>query len=336
MRADVRLSEAPLKQQAEYLKDAEMTAVVAKDGTPIDVDDNVLLGDKVSAASVVSGERRSGSNKTMSSMEEMQTGLSFFQPAEEMDFVKVELASPDTVRQGHGLGMVALTMMDFDAQEPTKTLLVSEDNVTKTEVSDTLGSNLPSIAHPEHVEIPSDTGNLFAKSAVESDLFQRQLALQEHELKQQQQQQQQDSDPEQARSSFNQTGSGFKLRRKRNNSTYGKKLQLKKSLPNLHGSFQQQGLDQVDNNSNNTTTTLPSPTSPTTTTADNVNHSESTTPTEAVPTGPSNYVIPRFYFPMGKPVSASKRRQRTQNAMVNGVTDMKESAFFLRCTHLLP
>ncbi|KAI8601531.1 hypothetical protein EDD21DRAFT_353596 [Dissophora ornata] len=126
--------------------------------------------------------------------------------------------------------------------------------------------------------------------------FQQQLALQAQE----QEEQEQDENDLQLGSS----SSGFKTRRKRINSIGGKKLLLKKksSLHNLHGSFQQQqqqsqqqAQPQFDSNGSN---------------ADD----SSAASTAKASAAPSDYVIPPFYFPMGKPVAATKRRQRVHSA----------------------
>lgn len=117
--------------------------------------------------------------------------------------------------------------------------------------------------------------------------FQKQLALQEQEETETQQ---------------NKIAAGFKARRRRNNSSGGKKLLLKKktSLPNLRSSFkQQQPLQQaVASHSESDGSNLDSPTS------------------ASGKVASSDYVIPPFYFPMGKPVAASKRRQRVHSAVV--------------------
>ena len=117
--------------------------------------------------------------------------------------------------------------------------------------------------------------------------FQKQLALQEQEETETQQ---------------SKIAAGFKARGKRNSSSGGKKLMLKKktSLPNLRNSFQQQQpLQQAAPfHSESDGSTLDSPTSASSKVAS------------------SDYVIPPFYFPMGKPVAASKRRQRVHSAVV--------------------
>jgi hypothetical protein len=120
--------------------------------------------------------------------------------------------------------------------------------------------------------------------------FQKQLALQEQE----------DTETKQSK-----IAAGFKPRRKRNNSSGGKKLLLKKktSLPNLRNSFQQQQpLHQAAAfQSESDVSNLASPTS------------------ASGKVASSDYVIPPFYFPMGKPVAASKRRQRVHSAVVRSL-----------------
>lgn len=117
--------------------------------------------------------------------------------------------------------------------------------------------------------------------------FQKQLALQEQEETETQQ---------------SKIAAGFRTRRKRDNSFGGKKLLLKKktSLPNLRSSFKrQQPLQQaVTSHSESDGSNLGSPTS------------------ASGKVALSDYVIPPFYFPMGKPVAASKRRQRVHSAVV--------------------
>lgn len=123
--------------------------------------------------------------------------------------------------------------------------------------------------------------------------FQQQLALQEQTVLELEQQQAE----EDAKS--NSRLSGFKSsRRKRTHSTAGNKLQLKKktSLPNLHSSFQQSRQD-----------------SPTLASLTRFESGGVTT----TPTTPSASVIPPFYFPLGRPVAATKRRQRVHSAVVN-------------------
>lgn len=119
--------------------------------------------------------------------------------------------------------------------------------------------------------------------------FQKQLALQEQEKTETQQ---------------SKVAAGFKSRRKRNNSSGGKKLLLKKktSLPNLRNSFQQQQpLQQATSQTESDGSNLDSPTS------------------ASGKVASSDYVIPPFYFPMGKPVAASKRRQRVHSAVVRSL-----------------
>ncbi|KAG0082949.1 Serine/threonine-protein phosphatase 2A regulatory subunit B'' subunit alpha [Podila epicladia] len=126
--------------------------------------------------------------------------------------------------------------------------------------------------------------------------FQQQIALQEQTVLEIEQQQAEEDAKNHGRLG------GFKSsRRKRNSSAGGKKLQLKKktSLPNLHSSFQQSRQD-----------------SPTLTSLKRLESGGLT----AIPTAPIASVIPPFYFPLGRPVAATKRRQRVHSA----VTKAKE------------
>ncbi|KAF9920734.1 Serine/threonine-protein phosphatase 2A regulatory subunit B'' subunit beta [Linnemannia zychae] len=120
--------------------------------------------------------------------------------------------------------------------------------------------------------------------------FQKQLALQE----------QVETESKQSKI----TG-GLKSRRKRNDSSGGKRLLLKKktSLPNLRNSFQQQQMQQQGTSTSES--------------------DSATSDSPASATGKASsteYVIPPFYFPMGKPIAPSKRRQRVHSA----VTKAKE------------
>jgi len=306
---DVQLTVMSHSRQREELDDAEMT--VAPEKLTVFSVSKSISGDRDTAILEASAARESierkgdwmGIRKELTTGD-LQTGLSFFQPAEEMDLVKVDITSPDTSR--HVQGIVALTMMDFEQQAPVEVSQSLEERAMGSKPED-LGTINPALlsltvgAGPETPEGPPLTSTDSDQPMTEKDPFQQLLALQEQDMKQQQQEQH-DADAEQSYSASSQTTGGFELRRKRNNSVPGKKLQLKKknSLPNLHGSFQQQGAssDQADS------LTM-------------MNRSKSAAGSEqAAAATPSDYVIPPFYFPMGKPVSASKRRQRTHDAMV--------------------
>ncbi|GJJ78022.1 serine/threonine-protein phosphatase 2A regulatory subunit B'' [Entomortierella parvispora] len=308
---DVQVSALSDGRQTGDMNDAEMTTAPEKN--PILNVSKSTSSERVTEESLVTVEPKEDWRRVQKepATRELKSGLSFFQPAEDMHLEQVDLTSPDTIRNAQGI--VALTMMDFEQQAPAAVSQSLEEKAmgSKPEDLETINPALLSLAVGTDTKNPKNpknhvlTGTDSDQPMTETDPFQQQLALQEQDMKQQQQAQQ-DPDAEQAHSASSQTSSGFKLRRKRNNSVPGKKLQLKKktSLPNLHGSFQQQGGSSSDS----------SPTAM-------MNRSKSAGGSEgAAAAPPSDYVIPPFYFPMGKPVSASKRRQRTHNA----VTKSKE------------
>lgn len=303
--ADVQLTNVSSNLQRGKLDDTETAS------TPEKIVRKSVSGDRDTTFSESSGTRESVVHK-IDWMDvhkgviarELQSGLSFFQPADEMDLVRVDITSPDTTR--HARGIVALTMMDFEQQTHVEASRSLEEKAMGSKPDDlgTINPALLSLTVRTEPEIPEShqlTGSDTDLPMAEEDPFQQQLALQEQEMKQQQHEQH-DPDVEPSYSSSSATAGGFKGRRKRNNSIPGKKLQLKKknSLPNLHVSFQQQG-----GSSQGDHMTM-------------MSRSKSAAGSEgAAPAAPSDYVIPPFYFPMGKPVSPSKRRQRTHNATVS-------------------
>ncbi|KAG9066301.1 Serine/threonine-protein phosphatase 2A regulatory subunit B'' subunit alpha [Linnemannia hyalina] len=285
---------------------------------------------------------------------ESATGLSFFTPPEELDAAE---SSPDTICLEQSI--VAGSMMEFEPTVDTSTETLPESDATSTlvravsapvmvsPISPSLASNVslaanngadvendsyesitlesPDIAGlgpvsslqekklkveeesivvaqasevpvaENEVAIETKVTSVAAEASVVAEEpecpFQKQLALQEQEETETQQ---------------SKIAAGFKARRKRNDSSGGKKLLLKKmtSLPNLRNSFQQQQpLQQaVTSHSESDGSKLDSSTS----TSGKV--------------ASSDYVIPPFYFPKGKPVAASKRRHRVHSA----VTKAKE------------
>ncbi|KAG0212552.1 Serine/threonine-protein phosphatase 2A regulatory subunit B'' subunit alpha [Mortierella sp. NVP41] len=150
----------------------------------------------------------------------------------------------------------------------------------------------------EHEAEPTESTASVAVAAVAAELecpFQKQLALQEQEETEIQQ---------------SKIAAEFKPRRKRNNSSGGKKLLLKKktNLPNLRNSFQQQQQQQSQQQQQATSQSE----------SDGSNLDSPISASGRVAS--IDYVIPPFYFPKGKPVAASKRRQRVHSA----VTKAKE------------
>ncbi|KAG0342899.1 Serine/threonine-protein phosphatase 2A regulatory subunit B'' subunit alpha [Podila humilis] len=199
--------------------------------------------------------------------------------------------------------VVVASMMDFE--EDTSVDIVPKNlEVGVNDILDNSKAPEDVLAQGE-TESPSPTA-AEVRPAVAVCQFQQQLALQEQmalEASQQQQQQLQEVDEDQGALGSNngQHQAGFKSQRKRISSLGGKKLQLKKktSLPNLHSSFQQQHRQD----------------SPTLASLMKLESgmcfgSEGNAEAASVPNE-----IPPFYFPMGKPVAPTKRRQRVQTAL---------------------
>ncbi|OAQ29708.1 hypothetical protein K457DRAFT_137586 [Linnemannia elongata AG-77] len=283
---------------------------------------------------------------------ESATGLSFFAPPEELDAAE---SSSDAICLAQSI--VAGSMMEFEptVDPSTETLFESEATLVRAESAPTMVSPLSvslackvSLAVNNEADVENDSyesitlespelagvGPVYSiqeekvkmeeeiivvaqggevlvaedEVTIETEItsvaavatvvaeepecpFQKQLALQEQEETESQQ---------------SMIASGFKARRKRDNSSGGKKLLLKKktSLPNLRNNFQQQ-----------------QPLRQATTSRSESDGSNLDSPTPASGKVASiDYVIPPFYFPMGKPVAASKRRQRVHSA----VTKAKE------------
>lgn len=209
-------------------------------------------------------------------------------------------SSPEAVRRFQSI--VAGSMMDIQDQEVTEVVV---DRTVDKSGAMAVGQQVdvsPSKAEAslEHKEPLGSSTNTVqpqqqpAESLVEEVCpFQQQIALQEQTALEIEQQQAE----EDAKNNHGRLGGSFKSRRKRNSSAGGKKLQLKKktSLPNLHSSFQQSRQDSP---------TLAS-----------LKRLESFGLSVTTPMTPAS-VIPPFYFPLGRPVAATKRRQRVHSAVV--------------------
>ncbi|KAF9212782.1 Serine/threonine-protein phosphatase 2A regulatory subunit B'' subunit alpha [Podila verticillata] len=214
-------------------------------------------------------------------------------------------SSPEALRRFQSV--VAGSMMDIQDQEVTEVVVdrtadKSGAMAVGQQVDVSLRKAEASLEHKEPLRSSTNTVQPQQQQPAESLVeevcpFQQQLALQEQTALEIEQQQAE----EDAKNNHGRLGGSFKSRRKRNSSAGGKKLQLKKklSLPNLHISFQQSRQDSP---------TLMS-----------LKRLESGGLSATTPMTPAS-VIPPFYFPLGRPVAATKRRQRVHSA----VTKAKE------------
>ncbi|KAF9954592.1 Serine/threonine-protein phosphatase 2A regulatory subunit B'' subunit beta [Mortierella alpina] len=279
------------------------------------------------------------------------TGLSFFRPPEELD---EQESSPETVRHAQTIVAVSMLKFDHqdstnvssedctgslqkrdsDGTVDSSLLLhleekrslpeqasaflvkMKEDAAAPAAAEEEIDSHVKSSETLQRNRRKSDEGpSTAAMPAPEQTSaecpFQKQLVLQEQEQLQIQIQAQEDLDGLSSQQSKATTvtttttttataGEGFKPRRRRNNSSGGKKILLKKktSAKNLHSNVvhalqQTQSSPKIEDDDGDAED---SPSTSGTTTA-------------------GDHVIPPFYFPMGRPLTASKRRQKVLNAL---------------------
>ncbi|KAF9191792.1 Serine/threonine-protein phosphatase 2A regulatory subunit B'' subunit alpha [Haplosporangium sp. Z 11] len=261
-------------------------------------------------------------NTDIQAIDETETGLSFFRPPEELDDT---VNSPEAARRAQCI--VAESMAKFEKESiPMDTSTVAEPETAKDRspslTGDSIGQSVFITQHSasppaESAAIESSgpkevvTSMAFVEDKEPECPFQKQLVLQE------QQQQQQQGGVEEGIHPQSQVNAGFKPRRKRISSSGGKRLPLKKKLShsNLHGNFQQQkGAQSMQQGSE----------------GNSLDSSSLSSTPNAVPTVQSEQVIPQFYFPLGKPMAASKRRQRVQSVIIFVVAEngaLSESSF---------
>ncbi|KAF9120675.1 hypothetical protein BGW39_011186, partial [Mortierella sp. 14UC] len=193
------------------------------------------------------------------------------------NYESITLESPKM----ESVGIVSSVQEEKEKVEKDGVVVVALDEVAMEGIETEVGVNVA-------VPAESTTAATVAAAVFEEPEcpFQKQLALQEQAETETQQ---------------DKIAAGFKPNRKRNNSSGGRKLLLKKntSLPNLRNNFQQQ--QQQQQATSHSGGDGSSPDSPTTASGKTA--------------ASSDYVIPPFYFPMGKPVTASKRRQRVHSAV---------------------
>ncbi|KAF8976288.1 Serine/threonine-protein phosphatase 2A regulatory subunit B'' subunit alpha, partial [Entomortierella lignicola] len=227
------------------------------------------------------------------------SGLSFFQPPEELEMSDVAEFSESII----AVSMTESAQSRNESSETDASLKsISSSTETGSEQMDgefisrlsPILTSQESFSTDDEDEVTSspeqgkDDLTPMVDQTEHSDLLsQQQLALQEL-----------DDDESQQNKSSGGSGGSFKSRRKRISSSGGKKLLLKKksSQQNIHSCLHESQTEQhrVE--------------------TDGPNNDDSPV-SSAKLSGSTDYVIPPFYFPMGKPVAATKRRQRVHSAV---------------------
>ncbi|KAF9201494.1 Serine/threonine-protein phosphatase 2A regulatory subunit B'' subunit alpha, partial [Haplosporangium sp. Z 27] len=228
------------------------------------------------------------------------SGLSFFQPPEELEMSDVAEFSESII----AVSMTESAQSRNESSETDASLKsISSSTETGSEQMDEkfisrlspILTSQESFSTDDEDEVTSspeqgkdDLTPMVDQTEQHSDLLsQQQLALQELD----------DDESQQSKGSGG-GGGGFKSRRKRISSSGGKKLLLKKksSQQNIHSSLHELQTEQhkVETDGSN---------------------NDDSPVSSAKLSGSTDYVIPPFYFPMGKPVAATKRRQRVHSAV---------------------
>ncbi|KAF9175147.1 hypothetical protein BGX20_007979 [Mortierella sp. AD010] len=210
---------------------------------------------------------------------ESSSGLSFFQPPEELGKCNTATLPENTVTAPMNEPEHA-TDKPSRSNEPD----ANPDPILQTEtVSEQEADEILSAPPQVIIDIcmgENDEGDAFAISESDTDTLKLKLGQMEQNSECPFQQQPTLQEQDDGESQHRKSNGSFKSHRSQINSSNGKKL---------HGSFQEQQAQQIQLESDGSNTMSSD--------------------------GPKDYVIPPFYFPMGKPVAATERHQRVCNAV---------------------